>query len=106
MQFAWTSFLKFLPLISNFYQDLEMMRIMKRNSPKYIYIFIGVLASSAMGAVMPLFGIIFGNILGVLSYEDTQKARDESVGYAGWFVGLGLFAFLTQFIQVGQNDLF
>ena len=80
---------------------IQMMRIMKRNSPEYIYIFIGVLASSAMGAVRPLLGIIFGNILGVLSYEDTQKARDESVGYAGWFVGLGLFAFLTQFIQVG-----
>ena len=50
---------------------------------------------------MPLFAVIFGDILGVLSYEDTDKARSESIYYAMWFILLGVFAFLTQFIQVG-----
>ena len=87
---------------------IQMWRIMKRNSPEYVYIFIGVVMSCAMGAVMPLFGIIFGDILGVLSYPDQdpengiQRARDESVTYALWFVALGFFAFITQFLQVGN----
>ena len=87
---------------------IQMWRIMKRNSPEYVYIFIGVVMSCAMGAVMPLFGIIFGDILGVLSYPDQdpengiQRARDESVTYALWFVALGFFAFVTKFLQVGN----
>ena len=88
---------------------IQMWRIMKRNSPEYVYIFIGVVMSCAMGAVIPLFGIIFGDILGVLSYPDQdpengiQRARDESVSYALWFVALGFFAFVTQFLQVGNK---
>merc|ERR1719394_2155514 len=78
---------------------IQMWRIMKRNSPEFVYIFIGVLASSAMGAVMPLFGIIFGDILGVMAYEDTNQARKESVTFALYFVALGFFALITQSIQ-------
>ena len=81
---------------------IDMWRIIKRNRPEYGYIFIGVLASGAMGAVMPLFGIIFGDVLGVLAYEDADLARKESITYALWFVALGVFAFLTQFIQVNS----
>ena len=97
---------------------IPMMRILKRNSPEYIYIFIGVLASSLMvsktvvdittfqqtnllkGSVMPLFGIIFGDTLGVLGDEDPDEARANTVKYALMFVGLGFYAFFTQFIQV------
>ena len=82
---------------------IQMMRIMKRNSPEYIYIFIGVVMSCAMGAVMPLFGVVFGEILGVLSYEDTDKAREDSISYALWFVALGFFSFITTFLQVTKN---
>ena len=88
---------------------IQMWRIMKRNSPEYVYIIIGVIMSCAMGAVMPLFGVIFGDILGVLSYPDQypedgiKRAREESVSYALWFVALGFFAFVTQFLQV-ENE--
>ena len=84
---------------------IQMWRIMKRNSPEFVYIFIGVLASSAMGAVMPLFGIIFGDILGVMAYEDTNQARKESVTFALYFVALGFFALITQSIQVNIEHL-
>lgn len=50
---------------------------------------------------MPLFAIIFGDILGVLAYEDRDKAMSETIFFAMWFVLLGVFAFSTQFIQVG-----
>merc|ERR1719495_482350 len=78
---------------------VQMMRILKRNSPEFIYIIIGVISSCGMGAVMPIFAIIFGDILGVLGYEDIQKARDESVQYSLLFLALGFFAFMVMFLQ-------
>ena len=51
---------------------------------------------------MPLFGIIFGDTLGVLGDEDPEEARANTVKYALMFVGLGFYAFFTQFIQVGR----
>ena len=50
---------------------------------------------------MPLFGIIFGDTLGVLGDEDPEEARANTIKYALMFVGLGFYAFFTQFIQVG-----
>ena len=53
---------------------------------------------------MPLFGIIFGDTLGVLGDEDPDEARANTIKYAMMFVGLGFYAFFTQFIQVGRIE--
>ena len=45
------------------------------NSPEWLFILIGVLCSCAMGALMPIFSILFGDVLGVIAYEDTALAR-------------------------------
>jgi len=34
---------------------------------------LGVSASCAMGASMPIFSILFGDVTGILGYSDTQK---------------------------------
>jgi hypothetical protein len=52
-----------------------------------------------MGALMPLFAILFGEILGVIAYADAQKARDESKYYAGMFVLLGVGTLTVQSLQ-------
>ena len=78
---------------------IQLTRTMMKNSPEWFYITIGVLASAGMGAVMPLFGIVFGDMLGVLTKEP-DIARNEIITYALYFVALGIFAFLTQFLQV------
>jgi hypothetical protein len=49
---------------------------------------------------MPVFAIIFGDVLGVLGYEDVAQARTESVYYSFLFLGLGFFAFTVMFLQV------
>ena len=43
--------------------------------PEWLWILIGVVASCGMGALMPIFAILFGDVLGVISYTDTEKAR-------------------------------
>merc|ERR1719233_1108093 len=78
---------------------IQMIRILRRNSPEAFYILVGVLASCGMGAVMPLFAVIFGDILGVLGYEDIEKARSDSIYYSLLFLLLGFFSFLVMFLQ-------
>ena len=42
-------------------KKIQMTRFLKRNQPEFFYILIGVLASCGMGAVMPVFAVIFGD---------------------------------------------
>ena len=79
---------------------VQLTRILKRNQPEFLYILIGVLASCGIGAVLPVFAVIFGDILGVLAYEDIAQARSDSVYYSYLFSVLGLFAFTMMFLQV------
>jgi hypothetical protein len=44
---------------------VSMMKILKKNMPEWPYILIGSLGSIVMGFAMPIFGILFGDILGV-----------------------------------------
>jgi len=78
---------------------VAMGRLMRENSPEWLFILIGVVCSTAMGALMPIFAILFGNVLGVISYTDIQKAREESVFYAGMFCILGVGTFIVNFFQ-------
>ena len=52
-----------------------------------------------MGAVMPVFAILFGDILGVLGYTNTQEARDASETYAIYFLLVGVAAGVAMFLQ-------
>jgi ABC-type multidrug transport system fused ATPase/permease subunit len=79
--------------------NIQVGRLLKRNKPEWFYILVGVLASCAMGAVNPIYGVLFGDVLGVLGYEDTQLARDDSVKYAFWFLGLASYALSAMLLQ-------
>ena len=39
------------------------------------FLFLGVSSSITMGATMPLFSILFGDVLSILAYEDSDKVR-------------------------------
>ena len=68
----------------------SLWRLMLENSPEWFYIIVGVLCACAMGAVMPIFAIIFAAAVGILSYEDEAAARSESIFYGVMFAILGL----------------
>ena len=78
---------------------IQMSRLLKRNSPEWFYIAIGAVASFLMGATMPIFSILFGDVLGVLGYENTTEAREDSVKYALMFCGLALYSLLAMLLQ-------
>ena len=44
-----------------------MIRIMKVNSPEWPYVLCGILASVVVGAWIPVYAVLFGEVLGSLS---------------------------------------
>lgn len=48
-------------------QNLSLWDIVKLNNAEMPQIFLGCLASFVMGATMPIFAILFGEIIGVCS---------------------------------------
>jgi ATP-binding cassette, subfamily B (MDR/TAP), member 1 len=78
---------------------IKFMRLLRVNSPEWLYILLGVLCSAAMGGVMPIFSLLFGDVTGILAYQDTAQAREESVYYAILFGALGLGSTLAMFLQ-------
>ena len=47
--------------------DVGMIRIMKVNSPEWPYVLCGILASIVVGAWIPVYAVLFGEVLGSLS---------------------------------------
>jgi hypothetical protein len=44
---------------------VSMMKILKKNMPEWPFILTGSIGSIVMGFAMPIFGVLFGDILGV-----------------------------------------
>lgn len=59
-----------------------------------------------MGAAMPLFAVIFGDIMGVLSLKDEKQIREETDVYCIYFVIAGVVTGIATFLQVCVCVLF
>ena len=68
---------------------VDFFRVMKMNMVEWPYISMGILASIIMGGGMPVYAILFGEVLGVLKLAPDQ-AREDSVYYCGLFVACGV----------------
>ena len=68
---------------------VDFFRVMKMNLVEWPYISLGILASIVMGGGMPVYAILFGEVLGVLKLAP-DEAREGSVYYCGLFVACGL----------------
>ena len=65
---------------------------------KLVY-FLGLLGSVVMGGAMPVYAILFGEVLGVLKLS-ADEARTESVYYCSLFVAAGVTVGVAVFMQV------
>jgi ATP-binding cassette subfamily B (MDR/TAP) protein 1 len=85
--------------------NIQIGRLLKRNQPEAAFIAVGCLASCFVAAIMPIYAILFGKILGVLGYKDdnggwdTVRSRSDSVFYALLLVLLAFFTALSQLLQ-------
>ena len=69
------------------------------NAPEWPYILVGLLGSVVMGGAMPVYAILFGEVLGVLELEPDQ-ARQQSVFFCTLFLAAGVTAGVAVFMQV------
>lgn len=79
-----------------------MWEVIQWNKIEWPYITIGSVCSLLMGAAMPLFAILFGEIVEVLSYEDADRVRDEANMYSLYFVLTGILVGGATFFQVSN----
>jgi ATP-binding cassette subfamily B (MDR/TAP) protein 1 len=78
---------------------VDSMRIMRMQMKDWPYVVIGILGSIVMGAAMPVYALLFGEVLGVLRLP-AQQAREECVYFCGLFVATGVTAGIAIFLQI------
>jgi hypothetical protein len=52
---------------------VSMIRILQKNMPEWPFILIGSIGSIVMGFAMPIFGVLFGDILGVSNLNENTS---------------------------------
>lgn len=73
-------------------------RLLNMNRREWPYLAVGVLASAAVGTVMPLFAILLSDLIAGLT--DINTPPSEILRYAFFFWGLGVGNFVCMTIQV------
>ncbi|GLH02038.1 Multidrug resistance protein homolog 49 [Gryllus bimaculatus] len=83
---------------------VKMLDVLKMNSPEWIFITIGTLSSIIMGCAMPVFAILFGDIMQVLAEAkaggDSDQVRKDSNVYCLYFVIAGIAVGISTFLQI------
>lgn len=77
-----------------------MVPIMRLNKPEWPQITCGCISSVIMGCAMPLFAVLFGEIIGVLAEENPEDVRAGTNKYSLYFVITGIVVGLATFLQV------
>lgn len=77
-----------------------LWKIMKINASDWHYILLGCLSSLLTGASLPIYGVVFGGIMGVFANDDDESLRGESNFYCLYFLILGIVTGGAMFIQM------
>lgn len=78
---------------------VPLSRIMKMNSTEWPYMLAGAVGSAIQGTMIPLYAIMFGEVLGSLSTADEAEAREQGNYYAVLFLIIGIVAAVSMFVQ-------
>uniref|UniRef100_A0A8C4XA74 Bile salt export pump-like n=1 Tax=Erpetoichthys calabaricus TaxID=27687 RepID=A0A8C4XA74_ERPCA len=77
----------------------SVIRILKYNSPEWLYMLFGTLAAAANGAVNPVYAILFSQILGTFSIPNLDEQTRQINGICVLFTVVAGMSFVTQFLQ-------
>lgn len=81
-------------------QAFSIIEVLKWNKTEWPYITVGSIASLVMGGAMPLFALIFGQLIEVLSMPDDDAVREEANMYSLYFVIVGIVVGVATFFQI------
>ncbi|XP_048579396.1 ATP-dependent translocase ABCB1 isoform X3 [Nematostella vectensis] len=81
-------------------EPAPFLRILKLNSPEWVFIAIGALSAMANGFLPLGFALCLGEILTVFTITDQKdKAKEEATFWALMFLAMGGISFFTQLFQ-------
>nr|CAD1918045.1 ABCB transporter [Chrysochus auratus] len=80
--------------------ETSFFEIVKLNAPEWKSIVVGSISSAVIGCSMPVFSILFGDIMGVLNNPDEDYVRSESNKFSGLFVAVGGVMLIVAFLQI------
>ncbi|GFQ65371.1 ATP-dependent translocase ABCB1, partial [Trichonephila clavata] len=80
-------------------KSMSWVRLLKISLPEWPYLVFGSIAAIIMGLHTPLYGIVFGNILGVLSITDETEMSDRNAFFCLVFLLMGISSCITSFSQ-------
>ncbi|XP_066256417.1 ATP-dependent translocase ABCB1-like [Euwallacea similis] len=84
----------------SYIKKASIWSIMKLNSPEWFLLILGSVGAIAMGTSMPVFAILFGDILQVLQSNDVDYVRKETNKYCLFFTLAGVLAMIATFMQM------
>ncbi|BFG04641.1 ATP-dependent translocase ABCB1 [Drosophila madeirensis] len=78
-----------------------MAEVMKMSRPEWAQITVGCISSVIMGCAMPIFAVLFGSILQVLSVKNNDEyVRENSNQYSLYFLIAGIVVGIATFLQI------
>ncbi|KAK7874401.1 hypothetical protein R5R35_001497 [Gryllus longicercus] len=80
--------------------DAPLGRIMRMNRPEWPHVVAGCAAAAVVGAALPFFAILFGEVYRALSLQEPEEVRAETRVFAGLFLVVGVMAGGGTFVQM------
>eukprot|EP00164_Ancoracysta_twista_P001384 GFYU01001804.1.p1 GENE.GFYU01001804.1~~GFYU01001804.1.p1 ORF type:complete len:1235 (+),score=430.50 GFYU01001804.1:168-3872(+) len=78
---------------------VPLSRLWKLNNPEMMMIVLGIFSSALYGSVMPMFALIFTEVIEVFYLPDKEEMIRQADLWCIGFVALAVFTFLTAFGQ-------
>ncbi|XP_068902276.1 multidrug resistance protein 2-like [Tenebrio molitor] len=78
----------------------SIISILKVNKPEWFYILVGCIASVITGSALPVYGLVFGDIIGVLADDNDSYVREQSNLFSLYFVIIGIVTGVATFFQM------
>ncbi|KAJ3146682.1 ATP-binding cassette, sub-B (MDR TAP), member 4 [Geranomyces michiganensis] len=82
-------------------RKVDVMRLVRMNKPEWGLMFLGVFCALGTGAVMPIFALIFAQILSVFGEPNLDEMTRKANQWALGFLILAIGAFVAQTLQIG-----
>jgi len=86
-------------------KQASIRRLLALNKQEWLFMLVGTISAFIQGSVMPVYAIIFGEVLQALSEPDEDKAQKDANQWALAFLGIGLLAGTSMFLQLFMFSL-